>query len=247
MSEYTSDSYSYTAETALPEVAGTAGLDASLATPGVAAAGGTLAATSILALYEHFRQQGQTFEAQGCAPLDARLKALETVPLLRAALTTTGLAAQDMTKLTAADFDRHLHQAQTRLFEAEGAFLHRQLGAALIELGYEIETSRRPPVEGTRLLRASQAEGTAIVARLTPRAGRVELDLSGFRGDACQAERARLDAALRRRGVKLTTDARQRHQALAGAALSRAADAELGPRQRRAHAPTRQPRQRTRI
>jgi len=231
MSEYTSDRYSYSAETAVPAVAAAAGIDIAIGALGAVAAVGGLAIMSTLAIGEHFRQQAAALEAQGCAPLDARLKALGQVPLLCAAVAATGTPLTSVAGLSLAGFDRGLRQAEERLFQAEGSVLHAQLGAALVALGYNIQPARRPQ-GAVPVLLAHRPDGTAVAARINPRAGRVELDLSGFRGDACQAERARLDAALRKRGVRLTMEARQRHQALAGAALTRAVEAELGPRPR---------------
>jgi hypothetical protein len=229
MSEYTSDSYSYTAETAAPAVAAAAGLETAIGALGAVAGVGGLAIMSTLAICERFRQQGAALERQGCAPLDARLKALGQVPLLNAAVAATGTPLGSVAGLTVADFDRRLYQAEERLFQAEGTVLRAQLGGALAELGYTVVPPRRAQ-ETAPVLLAHRPDGTAVAARISPRAGRVELDLSGFRGDACQVERARLDAALRKRGVRLTTEARQRHQTLAGAALTRAVEAELGPR-----------------
>jgi hypothetical protein len=218
MSEYTSDTYSYRSATSLAEVASAARV------PLAAATATTL--TSVFARREAERQ-----EQEGLPVLDANLRALETAPLLNA--TVTHLADGDLKDWLAkgngiADLDGLVSRAEGRLYAAEGITLQRHLTESLAEIGYQVQEPRGPDREQP-LLRGIGKDRTAVVVRLTPRAGRVELDLSGFQGDACTKVRRQLDAALRRRGVVLQTGSRHQHRALAGAALTRDAEARIGP------------------
>ncbi|MGH8568314.1 MAG: hypothetical protein ACREXU_09915, partial [Gammaproteobacteria bacterium] len=117
--------------------------------------------------------------------------------------------------------------ANHRLMVAEATVLHRHLTGALKDLGYTLRQPRRPVTDQV-LVRAEKAEGTAVTMKLSPRSGRLELDLSGFNGDTCLREQERLLDNLRRRRVLLTQRNAQRHAAPTGGVLTREVDALLG-------------------
>jgi hypothetical protein len=237
MSEYTVDTYRYEPETTLPDIVQAAGLAtaglAGAAALGLAQAAGTAAFAGARALIDHFRAQARALEARGMEPVAARLLALDEAPLLRLAVAhESGLGTLPAAQaLKPANLHAWLAGAEQRLVAAETTVLQNRIGEALAELGYVRETPRRGQ-ERTSMVRASREEdATSITAKLSPQAqgGRLELDFAGFRGDACQAERKLLTAALGRRGIKLEEAQRQRHQSLAGGALARESEAVFDP------------------
>lgn len=210
MSHHTSNSYDASV-IALPVMAGVAVV---------------LGAAKLLA---DLHAKGAAFEAQGLKPLDARLRALNLSPLRDpiAQLDPTFASRVSQNPLA---FDTQLQQLGTRFVETEGRFLYSQFSAALGEIGYRLEPPRRQQSPAERqLLRAARAsDGTVIAIELNPSVGRIELDLAGFKGNACLATRQQLDEALRRRGIRLKINTEQRHASVQGGMLIAKAANQLG-------------------
>lgn len=218
MSEYTSYSYDYSPRVAATDLAQAAGLGAI----GALAA----AAVGVAALYRAIEEKAAALESTRLRAPEAWLGAIQSQPLAAAALAQAMPQFADLSRcadrgrLDAAlpELRQALRIVNERLLAAEASVLRTHLADALGELGYELREPRRT-VPGQVLLRATKTGSTEVAMRLTPQAGRFELDLSGFRGSACHAERARISEALRRRGVFLTEQVAQRHGRCEGGAL----------------------------
>ncbi len=232
MSEYSSYSYEYEPRVSRNEIAHAAGLAASeplsaTATVGLAAGIAVLgvAAMGVAALYRSVQDRAQQLEANRLRAPEAWLGAIQSEPLVRAAVERE---MPELVRLQAddcrlADALPRLQQAIARsrdhLLGAEASVLHGHMTASLTEMGYSMRQPRRAPTDCV-IVHATKSDGTALSIRLTPKSGRVECDLSGFHGNNCVDERARFEDALRRRGVMLTHRTRQRHGLVAGGALA---------------------------
>ena len=231
MSEYSSYSYDYEPRVPRDEIAQAAGLAAGQAlgtaatvgiSAGIAALG--VAAMGVAALYRAVQDRAQQLEATRLRAPEAWLGAIQSEPLVRAAVERE---MPDLTRLQTdgghlADALPRLQQAIARsrdhLLVAETSVLHGHMTASLAEMGYVIRQPRRTLTDCV-IIHATKTDGTAVSLRLTPKAGKVECDFAGFHGNNCVDERVRFEDALRRRGVLLTQQIRQRHGQVAGGAL----------------------------
>lgn len=219
MSEYTSYSYDYSPRIAESELAKAAGLTAISALAGVA--------SSVSALFQSIQEKAAALEATRLHAPEAWLGAIESTPLFASAVAQAMPAFADLARCAdpqrlarALPELRHvLEGSRQRLLGVEANVLRSHLASALCELGYELRQPRQPR-PGQALFRATRSDGTEVAMRLTPEVGRLELDLSGFRGTTCHVERARIMEALRRHGVFLSEQVAQRHGRCEGGELA---------------------------
>ncbi len=239
MSEYTEFHYEvdYTTDAA------TVGLLAGLGE--LIDAGMAVASETLSALETRYLIRQQAFADLGLRPVEARLCALDEVPLLRAAVMRAAAGGDPVTSGTerlrqcdTATFDRLLAAGFGTLREAETGLVQRACTETLADLGWQPRTPRRA-TPGRVSVQATAADGTTVSLRLTPRQARAELDLAGFAPGVCLRARAALIEGLARRGLRLTATASLRHDDLAGSRLTtemRAAledEATATPRERR--------------
>ena len=215
MSEYTRYQVRYEQRSSGQSLAALAGL-ASAAVIGIGAL-----ASSMAEMSSQFEQEVRNLEQSGkLSPLECRMTALASLPLLRAAAEaecgrplTAGTQA-----LTAELLANATKAGRKRLLVAESALLDRALTETLQELGYRI--TRRNPVDGGQLIKGDKSNGTSVTMCGSPVHGALEVDLAGFRGQGCLQERQRILDGLRRRGVMLNPLVAQRHESLAGGTLA---------------------------
>ncbi len=230
MSEYTEFNYGVA-----PAIgAGTIAVAAGLA--GLLAAGAAAAVTSVADLGRRLEELTARHGDAGLDTHAARLRALDELPLLRAAalaelrgvqapLTAAGADLRDLPR---AELRDGLKRGLARLRKAETGLVRDAVGEALKEMGYRLSAVHRL-VPGQTTLRARHANGTAVVVRLDGARARGALDLSGFKPGVCIAARQELQERLLKRGVRLDVAGAVRHDAPQGGCLTaeeRARDAE---------------------
>lgn len=242
MSEYTEFNYGLLPALGVGALAVAAGL------AGLAVTGAVAAAGSVTELVRRYEASRDAHQGAGLSTEQARLRALDEVPLLKAAAlaelpTATGGAAQQGADLAPADGipapalrapatpellrGGGLQRGLARLRHAEARLVRDAVGATLTEMGYALRPPRR--AEPERLtLRATHADGTVVAVQLDPQRGTGALDLSGFAPGVCIAAREALQDGLRRRGVRLEVAAAVRHDAREGGCLTAALAAADG-------------------
>ena len=251
MSEYTSYSYSYRPAVAMGELAGTVAT-ATLAGAGIAlAAAGVAKLVSAAVLFAAVRDKAGDLEAKRLKAPDAWLGAIRSEPLVAAVMSQVMpelphlLEGKDARALddSLPKIETAFMDAREQLLSAEAGLLYRHLTGALSEMGYAIRQSRRP-LPDCIMIHGSKADGTAMAIRLTPKASRVEIDLSGFSGNACEQETARLHEHLQRRGVMLARQVTQRHGRKGGGALTARVQTEVNDDQKTPARPARREKER---
>jgi hypothetical protein len=117
--------------------------------------------------------------------------------------------------------------AASRLVRAEGAVVSDAVRATLIDMGYRVREPRCRLRNGV-VVKGESARGTAIYVSMEPRRGRIQADLSGFRGAACEVERARFLDGLARRGIRVQLMDRHQHGRPEGGVLGQATEPLFG-------------------
>lgn len=179
----------------------------------------------------------------------ARLEALEVSPLMKSAVLAEGGtrlqdAAATITALrpylqsgkavlspeaerrfqeAATVLHKSVHAGTERLFAAETTVLYSAITATFDEMGYRKLENLHAENKGN-VIKAERGDGkAAFFVRLDVRGGKVEVDMSGFTGGSCRAEREKFMTGLARRGVELRVVSMQRHGDPSGGTIVRSA------------------------
>jgi hypothetical protein len=93
-------------------------------------------------------------------------------------------------------FTTTLHDAHQRLLNAEKTTIAVQAGNALVDLGYEVKIARVK-----RNVALVGRRGQQVMAMVLQPDSRIQLDMAGFEGSACERDTMRLLAKLRENGL----------------------------------------------
>ena len=174
--------------------------------------------------------------------MEARLEALEQSPLLTAATLNAGgrplleLAMDQGSgnrsqRITGSALEKAVNLGRQQLLVAEATVLHGHITAELREMGRSIEQPRRP-IRDAVSIKGTNENGTAVSVKISPKTGRILLDLSGFHDGKCQVVRQRLVEGLRKRKVFLKVVSSQRHDSRQGGRLTQEVNEALGEKQK---------------
>lgn len=192
------------------------------------AVAGAAIALSVGRYVDNFRRQVIQHQQAGIPDSQLMSQLLDDHPLLaEAASKEMGVDKESLLAGGLEQFTQRVDRGAKRLALAETTLLSSHLSFAVEELGYTIKAPRRTKRQGL-VMRATRDDGTALALEVDARNGRLSLDLSGFRDGRCLEVRHQLEQNLRKRGVYLSTNLSQRHDASTGGALTRKVNEVFG-------------------
>ncbi len=243
MSEYSSYTYEFAPTVVGTEIARAAGLSVTTGLTGTVA-------RSTRDLWAHYEQRAAALLEQGQTAAQVAQRALDELPLLKAAVIAEDAGGARRLLATGAAGGLNalrdvVRAGYARLQRAETEVLNQNAASVLKERGYVLLPRRRTVLD-TLFVQARKGE-TSVTVKLTPATGHFEMDLSGFHGGTCEDEANHIVGSLRRRGIHLQGVVRQRHNRPEGGHLCREADVLLDVACPDQHAPINPVRLPTRI